>query len=86
MLAKHDFIYITLLDDKELEVSFKAKGGNKHSFKFPYEFNQETRELSGEAGILGYKFKEKVSIENGGFTISKALGPKQLIMKFKLNG
>lgn len=86
LLAKHDFIYITLLDDEELEVSFKLKGGSKHNFRFPYEFNEDTRELSGEAGILGYKFKERVKVENGEFTISKALGKRQLVMKFQLNG
>lgn len=86
LLEKHDFIYITLLDGKELEVSFKPKNGEKHSFKCPYSFNPKTRELSGEAGILGFQFKEKVIVENGEFTISKPLGGRQLVMKFQLNG
>ncbi len=83
LLKRHDFITITLLDDKELEVSFKQKGRQKRSYTFPYTYNDKTHELSGEAGILGYKFKEKVVLKNGEFTISKALGKQQLFMKFR---
>lgn len=86
LLDDYEDITITLLDREELEVSFKPKGKEKHSFQVPYTFDPKTHELSGEAGILGYRLKEKVIIENGSFTISKALGKKQLVMKFQVNG
>lgn len=86
LLTDYDEITITLLDQKEMEVSFKPKNKEKHSFRAPYSFDPKTHELSGEAGILGYKFKEKVVVENGAFTISKPIGKKQLVMKFQVNG
>ncbi len=86
LLDEYDFITITFLDGRELEVSFKPENGEKHSFRCPYTVDPRTHEISSEAGILGYKFKEKVIIENGGFVISKPLGDRQLVMKFQLNG
>lgn len=84
LLEKYEYIKITLLDDKKLEISFKPKNGNHHSFEGEYNVNSETHEFTGEAGILGYKFKEKVIIENGEFVITKIIMSKPLIMKFKM--
>lgn len=82
LLEKYEFIKITLLDDKELELSFKSNG-EKKSKTFPYTFDCETRELSCEGTVLGCKVMEKVKIEDGEFTVKKTLGNKTLIMKFK---
>ncbi len=84
LLEKYEFIKITLIDDKKMEIGFKPKNGSQRSFEGEYTVDSETREFTGEAGILGYKFKEKVKIENGGFVISKIIMSKPLIMKFKM--
>lgn len=82
LLEKFEYIKITLLDDKELEFSFKSNG-EKKSKTFPYTFDSETRELSCEGTVLGCRIMEKVKIEDGEFTVKKILGNKTLIMKFK---
>lgn len=84
LLEKYDFITISLLDDTKMEVSFKPKGGKKKSFEGEYDVNAETREFTGEVGILGVKFKESTKIENGKFTITKLIFSMPLIMNFKM--
>lgn len=84
LLEKYEYIKITMIDDKKLEISFKPKDGNNHTFEGEYSVDGKTREFTGEAGIFGYKFKEKVTIENGEFVISKIIMSKPLIMKFKM--
>ncbi len=84
LLEKYEFITISLLDDKKLEVSFKPKNGNKKSFEGAYEVDPDTREFSGEIGILGVKFREKTKIENGKFTLTKLIFKMPLIMNFKM--
>lgn len=84
LLEKYEYIKITLIDDKKMEVSFKPKGGSKKSFEGAYEVNEETREFTGEVGIFGVKFKEATKIENGKFTITKLIFKTPLIMNFKM--
>ena len=84
LLDKYEFIKITLLDAKELEVSFKPKNGDKKAFKGNYSVNGETREFNGEIGIFGVTFKETTKIENGEFTITKNILSQPLILKFKM--
>lgn len=83
-LEKYDYIRITLLDKKELEVSFKTKNGERKSFKGEYSVDPQTREFSGEIGILGYTFRESTKIERGEFTITKNILSAPLVMKFKM--
>ncbi|MDE5943020.1 MAG: hypothetical protein K2H30_02290 [Clostridia bacterium] len=84
LLEKFDYIEVNLADKKELEVIFKLKGGDRKIITTTYEFDTETRELSADIGIFGYRFKQTTKIENGRFTVTKAIGLKQLIMKFQL--
>lgn len=84
LLEKYDYIKITLLDKEQFEVSFKPKNGEKRAFKGPYSVDDKTREMTGEVGILGFKYREKVTVENGGFVISKNIGGRQLVMKFSV--
>lgn len=84
LLEKYDFISISLLDDKKMEVSYKPKNGKKKTFEGAYEVNEETREFTGEVGILGVKFKEGTKIENGKFTLKKLIFSMPLIMNFKM--
>ncbi|MCI9561648.1 MAG: hypothetical protein HFK03_04075 [Clostridia bacterium] len=84
LLEKYESIKITLIDDKKLEISFKPVNGSRRAFEGEYSVDGETREFTGEAGILGYKFKEKAVIENGEFVISKLIMTKPLVMKFKM--
>ena len=44
---------------------------------------KKTGELTAEAGALGIKFKEKIKIEDGKFTVSLPLMGSPLIMKFQ---
>ncbi|MDE7082319.1 MAG: hypothetical protein K2O89_01280 [Clostridia bacterium] len=84
LLEKYEFITISLLDDKKMEVSYKPKDGKKKTFEGTYEVNPDTREFTGEVGILGVKFKEGTKIENGKFTITKLIFSMPLIMNFKM--
>ncbi len=83
LLEQYEYFRITLLDEKELEVSFKRKRfGKKHIYRCNYTFNPKTRELSAELGILGYRFKQTTKISNGKFTISMPVFGKPLLMNF----
>ena len=84
LLEKYEFITISLLDDKKMEISFKPKNGKKKTFDGAYEVNNETREFTGEVGILGVNFREATKIENGKFTITKLIFSMPLIMNFKM--
>ncbi|MDE6867998.1 MAG: hypothetical protein K2J83_02505 [Clostridia bacterium] len=84
LLDKFDYIEVNLADKKELEVIYKLKGGERKIVTTTYEFDTETRELSADIGIFGYRFKQCAKIENGKFTVTKAIGLKQLIMNFQL--
>lgn len=84
LLKKYEYFYITLLNKDELEVSFKEKDGKRSTFKGSYTIDPKTRELSGEVGVLGFKYKESVLVKNGQFVIEKNLGPFPLYMKFKV--
>ena len=83
-LEKYEYIKITLLDSENLEVSFKPKHGRKHSFESKYDVNEETREITGEIGIFGFKYREKIKIENGEFTITRNLLNRPLVLIFKM--
>ncbi|MDE6585296.1 MAG: hypothetical protein K2K80_01265 [Clostridia bacterium] len=83
-LEKYEYIYITLLDKNEMEIKFKTKDGDKKSFTGTYTVDPETREFTGEIGILGNNYKESVRIEKGEFTITKNILSMPLIMKFKM--
>ncbi|MDE7167878.1 MAG: hypothetical protein K2O28_03400 [Clostridia bacterium] len=84
LLEKYEFITISLLDDKKMEVSYKPKNGNKKTFEGAYEVNEETREFTGEVGILGVKFNESTKIMNGKFTLKRLIFSMPLIMNFKM--
>ena len=84
LLEKYEFITISLLDDKKMEVSYKPKNGNKKTFEGAYKVNEETREFTGEVGILGVKFNESTKIVNGKFTLKKLIFSMPLIMNFKM--
>ncbi len=84
LLDKFDYIEVNLADKKELELIYKLKNGNRNVITTTYELNPETRELSADIGIFGYKFKQTTKIENGKFTVTKTIGKKLLIMNFEL--
>ena len=84
LLEKYEYIKITLINAEEMELSFKATEGKKHTFTGNYTVDPKTRELSGEIGVLGMKFREKVTVEKGQFTITKNILNKPLLMKFNV--
>lgn len=84
LLEKYEYFYITLVNKEELEVSFKEKDGKRTLLKGTYSIDPKTRELTGETGVIGFKFKETVIVKNGEFVIEKNLGPFPLYMKFKI--
>ena len=84
ILEKFDYIEINLADKKNLELLFKRKDGEKYKYECEYTFDNNTNELSADIGVLGFRFKESVKIEYGKFTVSKPIGSKQLVMKFKV--
>ncbi len=85
LLEKYDYFRITILDEKELEISFKRKWPNKKNvYKCGYTYNPKTQELSAELGILGYRFKQTTKIANGKFTISMPVFGRPLLMNFEV--
>ncbi len=83
LLDKFEYIEIVLVDKEEMQLIYKPKDGKKSKIKSNYIFNLETRELTADIGIYGYRFRESTIVENGKFTVTKTIGEKQLIMKFK---
>lgn len=84
LLEKYEYFYITLVNKEELEISFKEKDGKRTLVKGTYTIDPKTRELTGETGVLGFRFKDSVIVKNGEFVIEKNLGPFPLYMKFKV--
>ena len=84
LLEKYDYIKFNILDDKTFEMIYKQKDGPRQSLEGNYSVNEETREITGEIGIFGYKFKENIKIEKSKFTITKNIMGKPLIIKFKM--
>lgn len=83
LLDKFDYIKITLVNSDTLELNYKLKDGDNKTIESNYDFDINSRTLTAEVGILGYTVKQSTVIEKGKFTISKSIGGKQLIMKFK---
>ncbi len=84
LLEKYDYIEIILVNKNDMEIVYKPKYARQRVIETTYSLDTETRELTAEIGILGYKFKETVKIEHGKFTITKAIANKQLIMNFQM--
>lgn len=83
LLKKFDYIKITLVNKENLELTYKPKDGEHKTIKSKYSFDVKSRILTAEIGLLGYTFKQSTVIEKGRFTLSKSIGSKQLVMKFK---
>lgn len=82
-LEEFDYIRVTLLDTEKMALEYKKTGESAHSYECSYTLDEKTGELTAEAGALGIKFKEKIKIEDGKFTVSLPLMGRQLIMKFQ---
>ncbi len=82
LLEKYEYLKITFLDDKQLEVSFKRKKGKRHAYVSDYVYDDKTGEIKAEIGILGFKFRQATKIENGKFNLSMPILGRQLIMQF----
>lgn len=83
LLEKFEYITIVLEDKQTLKLIYKPKDGEKHVMESTYSLDTETRELTADLWILGYKFRQSTTVKNGKFTITKKIGDKQLIMNFK---
>lgn len=83
LIEYYDYIKVILLNKNKLEILYKLKDGDKKSIVGTYNVDTETREIDAEVGILGYKFKKKVKVENGEFIISHIIMKKELYMKFQ---
>ncbi|MDE5728779.1 MAG: hypothetical protein K2I20_01225 [Clostridia bacterium] len=84
LLKEYDFIKITLIDDEKMEISFKPKDGEKKTVEGTYSVDGETREMTGNVWIFGVEHREKIKIENGGFTVVKTLMNKPLVLRFEI--
>lgn len=82
-LEEFDYIRITLLDTEKMALEYKKTGESAHSYECSYTLDEKTGEFTAEAGALGIKFREKIKIEDGKFTVSLPLMGRQLIMKFQ---
>jgi len=82
LLEKFDYIKITILDDEELEVSFKKKEGKKKAYVCGYTYDENTKVLCAEIGILGFRFRQQTKIEHGKFSLCMPILGKTLFMNF----
>lgn len=83
IMEKYEYIRITFLDDKELEVSLKRKNGKKKSYTCEYHYDEKTSRFNAELGILGFRFKQDAKIENGKFTVCMPILGRTLLMNFQ---
>lgn len=83
-LEQFDFIRIILVNNEKMQLVFKKKGEKKYIVDGNYKFDSHTRELQGEIGFLGYRFREKTFVNKGEFILSETILTKQLYMKFKV--
>ena len=83
LLQDYEYIRINFLDKQEMEISYKRKDGETRSEHGTYSVDPVTRELTGELGLLGFKFKEKTVVKNGQFTLQKTIGKRELFLMFK---
>lgn len=82
LLEKYEYLKITFLDDKQLEVSYKRKNGKRKAHVCDYFYDEETKKFEAEVGILGFKFKQSTNIENGKFTVSMPILGRPLVLIF----
>ena len=78
-----DYIRVIFLNDKKMEVVYKLKDSEKKSVTGKYSLDNQTRELDAELGIFGFKFKEKIKVEKGGFEVRHTILMKEVYMKFQ---
>lgn len=83
IMEKYEYIKITFLNDKELEVSLKRKNGKKKSYTCEYHYDEKTSRFNAELGILGFRFKQDAKIENGKFTVCMPILGRTLLMNFQ---
>ncbi|MCD8308357.1 MAG: hypothetical protein LUD19_00780 [Clostridia bacterium] len=83
LLKDYDYIRITFLDEKEMELSFKQKDGKVRAKTFAYTYDKDSGELTAGEGALGVKIKERTILKDGAFTVNLPLGTKELILKFE---
>ncbi|MGN0824533.1 MAG: hypothetical protein ACI4MB_05645 [Candidatus Coproplasma sp.] len=83
IMEKYEYIKITFLNDKELEVSLKRKNYKKKSYVCEYHYDEKTSRFNAELGILGFRFKQDAKIENGKFTLCMPILGRTLLMNFQ---
>ena len=57
-LEKFDYIKLTLKDKENMEICYKLKNSERTIVKSKYDFDVESKRLTADVGILGYKFKQ----------------------------
>ena len=82
-LSEFVLLRITTLDTEKMALEYIKTGESAHSYECSYTLDEKTGEFTAEAGALGIKFREKIKIEDGEFTVSLPLMGRQLIMKFQ---
>ena len=84
LLEEYEYFRIIIGENEKLEVLMKKKGEQEQSFASTYKFDEHTRELTAEIGILGFAYRQKTIIRNGKFVISMPVLAKQLVMIFEV--
>jgi hypothetical protein len=83
ILKNYDYIRIVIEDKENLVIQIKPKNDERKSIEGKYSFNEETKTLTADIGILGCDFSRSIQIANGKFEIEKTIGNKELVIKFK---
>ena len=83
LLGGYEYLRVTLEKSGALIVESKKQGGAAHKLQGNYTFDDKTRELTANIGILGAVRSHRTVLENGKFTIKMPVMSKQLIMIFE---
>ena len=84
LLDDYEYLRIIIEEGGQMKIIFKQKDGKSYQYESTYSYDEKTRELTAEMTILGYRYKQKTTIENGKFTIAMPLFSKQLVMVFEV--
>lgn len=82
LLENVDYITVILADGGKADVLIKENGKPKKKFSGKYTYNAEVQELNLDFGVFGYRLKQSIKIENGGFCINAQIKDKVLFLQF----
>ncbi len=84
LLENFEYIKLIFIDTKELELSFKNKGGERKVYNAPYAYDEQKGEIEVEFGIFGAEKQQRAKIESGKIILTKIVLGMPLIVIFEV--